>query len=203
MFESEFPNPRLREAQSLANGLPALVQATGQMTAGLALPPFVLRSSITDDVTAIGALLRDCYARGLADDYHANVLAAALPVISSPKESLIRSGSYFVADSGAGRLIAAGGWSWRGPVGGVAPRDTAHIRHLVVDLACTGRGIGRLLLDHVMAHARSHGVSRLICTSTTTAAGFYEACGFERRCDVHLTLGPGLSFPAVQMSKAL
>ncbi|MEM5467685.1 GNAT family N-acetyltransferase [Celeribacter marinus] len=169
------------------------------MAAHMAVPPFVIRTAKTTDATAIGALLRTCYTDGLKADYHPNVLAAALPIITQPKESLIRSGTYFVGDSGESHLVASGGWSWHGPVGGVAPRDTAHLRHVVVSLDYMRRGIGRVLLDHIFASARAQGVRRLICTSTITAAGFYEAMGFECRGDVALTLGPGLGFPAVQL----
>ncbi|WP_439103118.1 GNAT family N-acetyltransferase [Celeribacter marinus] len=169
------------------------------MAAHMAVPPFVIRTAKTTDATAIGALLRTCYTDGLKADYHPNLLAAALPIITQPKESLIRSGTYFVCDSGEGHLVASGGWSWQGPVGGVAPRDTAHLRYVVVGLDYLRNGVGRVLLEHIFASARAQDVRRLICTSTITAAGFYEAVGFECRGDVALTLGPGLSFPAVQL----
>ncbi|WP_417250001.1 GNAT family N-acetyltransferase [Celeribacter sp.] len=168
-----------------------------------AVPPFVLRPSTGDDLGRVAALLEDAYTTKLVDDYHPNVLNAALPVITKPKESLIRSGTYLVADSGGGHLLAAGGWSWHGPVGGVAPRDTAHMRHVVVGSAYGGQGVGRVLLEAVMASAREAGVRRLLCVSTISAEGFYEDMGFMRLADVELTLGPGMSFPAVQMARAL
>ena len=173
--------------------------AQGAMATQKGLPPFILRSAVPADTEALGEMLLDAYTRGLAHDYAPNVIAAALPVISAPKERLIRSGTYFVADAGGGRLLAAGGWSWSGPVGGVAPKDTAHIRHLVVGAGFGGQGVGRLMLSHIRASAARAGVRRLSCTCTLSAAGFYEAQGFVRRCDVALTLGPGLSFPAVQL----
>ncbi len=172
-------------------------------SAHMAVPPFVVRTAKAMDATAIGALLRTCYTEGLKADYHPNVLAAALPIISQPKDSLIRSGTYFVADSGEDHLVASGGWSWHGPVGGVAPRDTAHMRHVVVSHDHMRRGVGRVLLDYIFASARAQGVRRMICTSTITAAGFYEAMGFVSRGEVALTLGPGLSFPAVQLVRDL
>ncbi|GAA3853220.1 GNAT family N-acetyltransferase [Celeribacter arenosi] len=166
---------------------------------GKSLPPFIIRSAVPDDTDALAALLREGYGEGLSGDYHPNVLSAALPVISQPKDALVRSGTYFVADSGAGRLLGAGGWSWSGPLGGVPPRDCAHMRHVVVGRGFKGRGIGRLLLGHARASARRAGVSRLLCLSTISAAGFYEAQGFSRQGEVALSLQPGLSFPAVQM----
>lgn len=181
------------EAESLLNQFPS---ARG-------VPPFILRQSGGADCAAIGRLLEDSYTTKLAGDYHPNVLAEALPVITTPKATLIRSGHYFVADSGAGHLIAAGGWSWNGPVGGVAPRDTAHMRHLVVGSAFGGQGVGRLLLETIVDLARVEGVRRLLCLSTISAAGFYEAMGFARLADVDLTLGPGLRFPAVQMVREI
>lgn len=162
-----------------------------------AVAPFTFRATTGRDVEGIGELLSAGYATALAQDYHPNVLKAALPVIGAPKPSLICSGSYFVADSGQGNFLGCGGWSWNGPVGGVAPRDTAHLRHIVVAPGSAGRGLGRLLVDHIIASAQGEGVRRLLCIASISSAGFYERLGFQRRGDVALTLGAGLSFPAV------
>lgn len=166
-------------------------------------PPFIVRRARPADADALAALFRDGYARLLARDYHANVLKAALPVITTPRPDLLVSGTYYVADTGAGVLLAAGGWSWRGPLGGASPLDTGHMRHVVVASEYAGRGIGRVLVEHAMAQACKAGAGRLLCLSTLTARGFYRALGFAEQGDVALTLAPGLSFPAVAMEARL
>lgn len=62
-------------------------------------------------------------------------------------------------------------------------RHSASLRSLMVDRAQQGRGIGRLLVAHLIDHARSLGHIRQITLSHTdsnvTAARLYQSFGFK------------------------
>jgi GNAT superfamily N-acetyltransferase len=61
-------------------------------------------------------------------------------------------------------------------------RDTWEVTNTAVAEASRGRGIGRLLLEHVVAEARSAGVDRMILATATADVGnlrFYQRCGFR------------------------
>jgi amino-acid N-acetyltransferase len=55
--------------------------------------------------------------------------------------------------------------------------DLAEIRTLAVDPACTGHGIGHVLLQKLIHHARQLGVQRLFCL--TFEVTFFARHGFE------------------------
>lgn len=72
-------------------------------------------------------------------------------------------------------------------------------RMLAVAPAAQGRGVGRALLDAVVAHARDHDWRRLTITTMAwmhTAQRMYESTGFTRRPDrdVRFASGVGLCY---------
>ncbi|MAM62661.1 GNAT family N-acetyltransferase [Maritimibacter sp. UBA3975] len=166
-------------------------------------PPFTLRGAGADDAEALGALLAASYARLLAPDYPPAVLDAALPRITMAQPELLAAPGYLVAEAGGGEIVAAGGWTWRGPAGGAAPLDWAHVRHVAVHPDLAGAGLGRLIVTQAADTAREAGVRVLSCLSTLTARGFYRRMGFADLGEVELSLAPGVGFPAVQMRKVL
>ncbi|MBD0318936.1 MAG: GNAT family N-acetyltransferase [Gemmatimonadetes bacterium] len=72
-------------------------------------------------------------------------------------------------------LIAVGGLN-RDPYVGDA--RTGRLRHLYVHPELRGKGIGRVLVDALMAEALSHFDVLRLRTDTAAAARFYEALGF-------------------------
>jgi hypothetical protein len=100
-----------------------------------------IRPTTVRDLPRIDALLSESYPALLKPDYPPSVLVTALPLIARANPSLLRSGTYFVAEDGEGRALAAGGWTWSGPQGGVGPRDLGHIRHVVTHPSATRRGL--------------------------------------------------------------
>lgn len=68
-----------------------------------------------------------------------------------------------------------------------------HVEQVSVHPDSARRGIGRLLLDHLAAHARSEGTHALTLTTFTEVpwnAPYYARCGFQLMDDSTLT--PGL-----------
>jgi N-acetylglutamate synthase-like GNAT family acetyltransferase len=166
-------------------------------------PPFTIRRAHPNDAAPLSRLLAQSYARLLAKDYAPDLLAEALPRISRAQPELLSAPGYLVAEAGGGEIVAAGGWTWRGPAGGAAPLDWGHVRHVAVHPDMAGAGLGRLILMQAVDQARESGARVLACFSTLTARGFYARMGFADLGEVELSLAPGIGFPAVQMRKVL
>jgi GNAT superfamily N-acetyltransferase len=61
--------------------------------------------------------------------------------------------------------------------------EYAEIKRMYVRPACRGRGLGRLMLEHLSAHARALGATRLRLETGIhqhEAVGLYERSGFRR-----------------------
>ncbi|SLN22866.1 GNAT family N-acetyltransferase [Pseudooctadecabacter jejudonensis] len=163
---------------------------------------FTIRPTTSKDIGQVDTLLARSYPRLLKGDYPASILVMALPLISRAQPDLITSGTYYGVEH-AGRLLGAGGWTVAAPGGGAVTRGVGHIRHVATDPDTTRQGVGRALMDHILATAQAQGLRRMMCLSTRTAEPFYTAMGFETGTKVTVPLGPGIDFPAVEMSRAL
>ena len=162
-------------------------------------PPRPARSEDAPEVTRLLAL---SYARLMAGAYEASLLAAAVPLIAVANPSLLASGRYFLAFTGAGDLAGCGGWSLERPWGEAEP-GLGHVRHFAVHPDHLGRGIGRALFEVSAAQARQAGVTRMECYASLNAEGFYRALGFRTVRPISVELRPGLVFPALEMHTAL
>nr|WP_319250092.1 GNAT family N-acetyltransferase [uncultured Celeribacter sp.] len=183
---------------SLSEALSAIA-ATRKQT----LPPFVVRQAMPADTAEVDELFRASYGTLLKRDYPAAVLENAMAPLLVTSPRLLNSGTFFVAETGGGELIAAGGWTQASPFGGVGPREVGHMRRVAVHPDYVRRGVGSVLVHHILANARRTGVQRMCCLSTLTARRFYEHHGFEPSGDVDLMLRPGVALPAVQMTRDL
>jgi len=76
-----------------------------------------------------------------------------------------------------------------------------HIRHLVRYAVLVRRGIGRLVIDHVLSGADRAGIAELHRMSTLTAEPFYENAGFVAGRGIPIQPAPGISFPAIEMQR--
>jgi GNAT superfamily N-acetyltransferase len=157
-----------------------------------------LRSSTGRDFDAIDAMLGRSYPKLLKNDYPPSVMVTAVPLISRANPALVRSGTYYVAETSDGEIIGAGGWTLSS-----AGRGAAEVRHLVVDWRHQRQGIGRRLMMGVFAEAQLQGIRRIEARATRTAVAFYEAMGFESLGQVTVPLRPGIDFPAVMMRRFL
>ena len=167
------------------------------------LSQITIRPTSSADLPRVDALLRESYPALLKHDYPPSVLVTALPLISRANPSLLRSGSYYVAEDGEGEALAAGGWSHSGPQGGVGPRDLGHIRHVVTHPRALRQGLASHILERCFREARAQGITWMMAQSTRTAVPFYRAMGFEERAEIEVMLRPGIGFPAVEMARGL
>jgi N-acetylglutamate synthase-like GNAT family acetyltransferase len=153
-----------------------------------------IRRARPSDLAAVDRLLARSYPRLLAADYPPSVMVLAVPIISRARPELLASGRYFLAVDAAGRVVGAGGWS-----GGRAPVDLGQVRHVATDPEVVRQGVGRKLMDEVLADAARAGVRRMECLSTRTAVAFYSSLGFRVVGPTDVPLQPGIVFPAVRM----
>lgn len=173
-----------------------------------------LRLAATDNIPALAALV-EAAVRGLgASAYGPQQIESALQyVFGADTAQLIADGTYFIATID-GQLAGAGGWSRRtslhagGPSRGAASfldpaRDAAKIRAFYVHPRWARRGVGRRLLQCCEAAARAAGFTRLELLATLTGVPLYTASGFVATSSVVLSLPDGVTFPCVQMAKAL
>ena len=159
-----------------------------------------LRTAVPSDLAGVDRLLGRSYPRLLAPDYPPSVMVLAVPIIARARPELLASGRYLVAIDAEGTVVAAGGWSASRPQGGAAvAADQGHVRHVATDPDAVRQGIGRQLMQAVLADAAQAGVRRMECLSTRTAVPFYAALGFRVVGETDVPLGPGISFPAVRM----
>lgn len=56
-----------------------------------------------------------------------------------------------------------------------------HVEDVVVDSSVRGRGVGRLLLDALVAEAQKVGCYKVILDCSDENAAFYAKCGFVRK----------------------
>jgi N-acetylglutamate synthase-like GNAT family acetyltransferase len=162
-----------------------------------------IRPTTAHDLPAVDALLAASYPALLKRDYAPSVLVMALPLISRANPALLRSGTYFIAEDSAGAALAAGGWTRSAPQGGVGVPQIGHVRHVATHPAHLRKGLAQAIMTRLLADALAAGVERMICQSTQTAVPFYRAMGFRARDEIHVALRPGITFPAIEMERAL
>lgn len=163
---------------------------------------FSIRVSRDADIPAIDALFAKSYPRLLKPDYPPSILVTAVPLISKAQPALVRSGTFYVAETAGGHVVGAGGWTRQGPRGGVQ-EGTVHIRHFATDPDCVRVGIGSALMERCLADANATGAVHVSCYSTRTAVPFYEAVGFRQIGTMDIELRPGIRFPAIWTERSL
>ncbi|MEO1000524.1 MAG: GNAT family N-acetyltransferase [Pseudomonadota bacterium] len=163
----------------------------------------LIRPTTAADVPAVDALLARAYPRLLKGGYPPSVLVTAVPIISRARPELLASGTYYLAEDAAGRVLGAAGWTRAGPSGEAARGGRAHVRHVATDPAHARQGIGRRLMGHVLAEARAGGVTRLDCLATLPAVPFYAALGFEALGPGEVPLRPGIALAVERMRRTL
>jgi GNAT superfamily N-acetyltransferase len=167
------------------------------------LPAIIAEPACLSDAASISAMMQRSYGQLLAKDYDDSVLECALPMMTSAQPDLLTAGTYFVVRNAKREVVGAGGWTDLSPTRGLGAFGEGHVRHVAVDPAALGQGVGRALMEEVFLSAQSFGITSLRCNSTLTAEPFYAALGFERLHDIDVTFAPDVHFPAVEMRKVL
>jgi GNAT superfamily N-acetyltransferase len=172
-----------------------------------------LRTATLDDVPALRTLIaRSIRALGAAD-YSSAQIEAALESAFGVDTTLIHDGTYFVAATPAGTLVACGGWSRRRTLFGSDARadrdeswldpatEPAKIRAYFVDPAHARAGLGRAILERSEREAAAAGFSELALMATLPGVPFYERCGYRAETAIVHTLPGGIEIRFVPMSK--
>jgi N-acetylglutamate synthase-like GNAT family acetyltransferase len=166
-------------------------------------PRFLIRIAKPADFDAVGSLLVASYSSLLSSSYDCESLSRALPHITKAKPSLLGCGTYYVAETETGKLVACGGWTRQKPEGGEITEGEAHIRHFAIHPEWIRQGIGTSLLARCFSDARSGGIRKLYCLSTLNAVRFYESCGFRAIGPIDVPLEASMTFPCLMMSREI
>ena len=175
---------------------------------------FVLRAATPADIPALERLIA-ASARGLSrDDYTDEQIESALGTAWGVDSELIRDGTYFVVEA-EGEPVGCGGWSRRRTLFGAdagpgrvsdpldPAREAARIRAFFVHPDWARRGIGRRLLDHCEAEARTHGFTATELMATLPGMRLYQTRGYVAGTPIQHPLGDGLTIQFVPMRKEL
>lgn len=174
----------------------------------------VLRAATSDDVPAIGALMRRSVLELFPHFHDARETAGAARYLTEPDTVLIADGTYFVHEAG-GELVACGGWSKRDKLytgSGAAPTDDrmldpatepARVRAMFVRGDWTRRGLGRAILDRCVAAARADGFGSLVLMATLPGVPLYRAFGFRDVRPADVPLPNGVVLDGVEMTYPL
>ncbi|MFK7753669.1 MAG: GNAT family N-acetyltransferase [Sedimentitalea sp.] len=155
---------------------------------------FQIRATTSQDLAAVDALFARSYPRLLKADYPPSILVTALPIIARARPELLSCGTFYLAQTEAGQVIAAGGWT---PDRSLA--RLGHIRHVVTDDRFLRRGVARALITHTLDVAQNAGCTQMECWSTRTAVAFYSSLGFTALGPIDVPLAAGITFPSVKM----
>lgn len=174
---------------------------------------FQLRLATPADVPAIGGLIAESV-RGLSAGYYTPAqVESALRHVLGPDTQLIADRTYYVAETEAGELVAAGGWGKRRTLHGgdqskagddplLDPAtDAARIRAFFVHPAWARRGLGRMLFDRCAADAAAAGFRTLELNATLPGVPLYLALGFEPGERSEVVLPDGQVLGVVHMTR--
>ena len=174
---------------------------------------YELRKATLDDQPALQGLIARSIRTLGAGDYSQEQIDAALRGAFGVDSGLIRDGTYFVAVTNTGEIVACGGWSRRRTLFGsdqrtdrdesnLDPRtDAAKIRAFFVDPAHARRGIGRALLERSEMEATKAGFTVFELMATLPGVRLYEKFGYQPGEPVQYPLPGGLTIQFVPMTK--
>ena len=173
------------------------------------------RLATSADVPRLRALI-DASVRALGAGYYtAAQIESALKYVFGPDTRLIEDGTYFVVETDAGELVAAGGWSRRRKVYGGdqmsadadAPLDPAtepaRIRAFYVHPDWARRGLARQLFGRCASDAARAGFRALELVATLPGEPLYLALGFAPVERYAAPLPDGEVLPVVRMTRTL
>lgn len=176
---------------------------------------FHLRPATRADLPRLDALIASSV-RSLSVGYYTPAqIDSALTYVFGPDTQLIEDGTYFVIESDAGALAAAGGWGRRrtiyggdkmksGPDPLLDPAtDPARIRAFYVHPDFARKGLARKLFERCARDAAAAGFRSLELASTLPGEPLYLALGFTAVERVESQLPDGERLAVVRMSRPI
>lgn len=164
---------------------------------------YQLRVASPRDTAVVEKVLKATYPALMAGSYDKAVLNPVLKLITKANNSLLASGTYYVAETDNGLVVGCGGWTIEKPPGAVdVGTGVGHLRHFGTNPDWTHRGIGRAIFQQCAANAKSAEVEVLEVCSSLNAEQFYAALGFERIKIISVAIGSN-QFPSVLMRMSI
>jgi GNAT superfamily N-acetyltransferase len=164
---------------------------------------YTVRIAAPGDEARVSDLLSDSYSELMASAYDAPTLAPVLPAMMQANPALLSSGTYFVAETGDGRIVGCGGWTQERPGSGDVSPGLGHIRHFATHPEWLGRTIGRAIYDRCEMQARTAEIQRFECYASLNAEGFYAALGFTSVRRIEVQMGEDLTLPSILMERSI
>ena len=172
-----------------------------------------LRVARLEDEPALRELIA-CSIRALgAADYSPAQIEAALQGAFGVDTTVIRDGTYFIAEADDGTVVGCGGWSRRRTLFGSDTRadrdeswldpatEAAKIRAFFVDPAHARHGLGRAILERSESEAMRAGFTAFDLMATLPGVRFYQKYGYLPADPISHPLPGGLSIRFVPMRK--
>jgi GNAT superfamily N-acetyltransferase len=174
-----------------------------------------LRPATPGDIPRLRSLI-ELSVRALSAPYYTGAqIESALRYVFGPDTQLIADRTYYLLETEAGELVAAGGWSRRRTLyGGDQMKGTddpvlepateaARIRAFFVHPAWARRGLGRRLFERCAEDAASAGFRKLELVATLPGEPLYQALGFAPLERAAVSLPDGETLPVVRMARPL
>ncbi|MEY4263037.1 MAG: hypothetical protein RLY88_745 [Actinomycetota bacterium] len=121
-----------------------------------------VRPATTGDVRAIQQIRRDLEDKRVLLEHELVTLFEAVP-------------EFMVAEDASGKVVGAGALH-------IMWQDLAEVRSLVVAQSSRGLGVGKAILEGLLARAASLGIKRVFCLTFETE--FFGKSGFQEISDV-------------------
>jgi len=109
---------------------------------------YQLRVASPKDAAAVEKVLKASYPVLMAVAYDTAVLTPVLKLITKANNSLLTSGTYYVAEADEGLVVGCGGWTIEKPPGADDVEiGVGHLRHFGTSPDWTRRGTGRAIFQ--------------------------------------------------------
>src|SRR3989304_8733021 len=135
-----------------------------------------IRKFNADDVLEVSKIIKKCFTIQNLGGYSKESIEHQINE-NSPEKLIENSNNvrYFVLLDND-KILGVGGY------------DNKKIRTFFIDPEYQNKGIGKLLLSHILTEAKNEGINELKCWSTKYAEKFYNKNGFKKIKDLNIIL---------------
>jgi GNAT superfamily N-acetyltransferase len=177
---------------------------------------FTLRKAAVEDVAEIGDVISRSVRVLAKDIYDDRQIELSIRTVFGIDNQLISDGTYFVAESDAGKIAGCGGWSKRKTLYGASNyekgrdsqlldpgSDAAKIRAFFIHPDFARQGIGSAILDACESEAKEAGFITAEMMATLPGVPLYSARGYFGDESVQIPVGEGVNIECIRMRKEL